>query len=247
MNSHDVPLSFNPLPPTSERRFVWNSGEWWKWFRSYRRKPAVESIHARLREYDSFVSFHCARPTDVSSFYKSGLRLGDIESLNRHAREILISPEYPWITPERFERATADASGIHDKTLFAVIDEREISGHYLIYGSEHICGIAASISREVGFDCRDILKYHGTPTVFRMAIPRELIPDSQLHDLAEHVMEMYWDERKRERPPRVDWSWILKQGIPGRHVLDHVHPEKIPDPTMQYIPYRYRDNWPCLI
>ena len=247
MNWHDVPLTLRPLPAGSDRRFDWNSGDWWKWFRSYRRKPTVDSLHKRLCKYDSFLSFHCARPSDVSSYYESGLRLGDFQSLNQRAREIFLSDKYPWITLERFEKVIGDVSGIHDKTLFAVIDEREISGHYLIYGSEHICGIGASLSHAVGFDCRDILKLHGTPTVFRVAIPRELIPDDQLQDLAKHIMEIYWGERKRDWPPRIDWSWILKQDIPARHVLDHVHPEEIPDPTKQYIRYRYRDNWPCLI
>ena len=39
------------------------------------------------------------------------------------------------------EKAIMVVLGIHDKTVFAVLDDREVPGHYLIYGSEHICGI----------------------------------------------------------------------------------------------------------
>ncbi|OJV10103.1 MAG: hypothetical protein BGO12_13665 [Verrucomicrobia bacterium 61-8] len=193
------------------------------------------------------MSFHCARPLDLSAFYKDGLRLGDIKDLNQRAREIFLSSRYPQITTAIFDLAIENASDIHDQKLFAVLDEREISGHYLIYGSEHICGIGASMVRQVGFDCRQILKLHGTPTVFRVDLPRDLIAESQLRDLAADLVESCWDERKRERPPRIDWSWIMDKEIPGVYVLDHVHPELIPDPLMRYIPYRYRDNFPCFI
>lgn len=246
MGNHDILLEFGPLPASCRRRFIWNSAEWWDWFRSGRRKPSTSALVSRLQEYDSFISFHGARPQDVSAYYTQGIKLGVVDSLNAQAREIFLSGRYPEITPSILNQAIFTASRTDDRKVFVIVDEREISGHYLIYGSEHICGLAASMIIDAGFDCRQILKSFGTPTVFRIELARDLIPENQLVEFAEHVLEACWDTRKRTQPPRFDWSWILRQEIPGKSVLDHVHPEEIPDPLLRYISYSYRDNFPCL-
>lgn len=218
-----------------------------EWFTSFKRRPSTTSILRRLERHDFFTAFHGARPLDVNSYYENGITIADISELNQQARKFLISDQYPQITTAILERAIAGASSIHDKTLFLIIDEREASGHYMIYGSEHICGIAAAMHRETGLDCRQILKTFGKPTQFRVTLPRKMIPDDQLHKLADHINGFYWDERRRTDPPRIDWSWILAQSIPGKYIFDHVHPESIPDPLLHYYPYRYRDNFPCFI
>ena len=238
-------LRFPRLPNDGRKRFVWESTEWWEWFTAFRRKPSVTAIYRRLREYHSFVSFHSGRPVDVDAYYVNGLQLADVAKLNEVAKERLLSERAPQITPQILEAAIAKASRYHDKTLFLVLDAREISGHYLIYGSEHICGIAASMVNDVGIDCRQLLKYFGTPTVFRVALPREIIPEPQLRDLACHLREWTWESRRDKEPPRIDWSFVLKEPVSAEHILDHVHPERIPDPLLHGIVYTYRDNFPC--
>jgi hypothetical protein len=247
MSYRDIILPFGPLPNDGVKRFHWNSSEWWSWFKSFRRKPSAVAVLKRLREYDEIVSFHAARPLDPASYYATGIELGDVERMNARAREIFLSAGYPSITPPIVDKAIADASTIHDKTLFAVLDEREVSGHYLIYGSEHICGIAASMSRDVPMDCRQILKNFGTPTLFRISVPLDLIPEIQIQQLAEYLLRMVWDERRSKLAPRIDWSLILKNSIPATCMVDHVHPERIPDPLQYYFPYSYKDNFPCII
>ena len=242
--NRDIAFSFPPLPNDGEKRFLFNSTEWWEWFRAFRRKPSENSIYRRLSEYGFFISFHGARPSDVASYHANGIALGDVNALNHQAKQMLISGRYPQITAALVDEAIAKASTIHDKTLFLVIDEREVSGHYMIYGSEHICGIAASMSHKAGIDCRQLLKDFGTPTQFRIALPRDCIPDDQLRQLAAHIAEFCWDERKRKHPPSIDWSLILTESIPGKYILDHVHPESIPDPLLRYHCYRYRENFP---
>lgn len=243
----EIHLSFGPLPQDAVKRFVWNSCEWWEWFTAFRRLPSATSIHKRLSEYDGFISFHGTRPVDVESYYKSGLKIADLNELNETARKLLRSDRHPEITEEILENAIASASRFDEQKLFLVIDERELSGHYMIYGSEHICGIAASMVREAGFDCREILKRFGTPTLFRVCLPREIIPDEQLKDLADYMRTVVWETRKRKLPPSIDWTFTLKEPIPGAHIVDHTHPEKIPDPLTYYIPYRYRDDPPDFI
>jgi hypothetical protein len=199
---------------------------------------------SRLNEYDEFVVFHGCRPTNLESYYTEGFKIANIDELNEIARAMLHASQYPEITEAIFDEAIAGASRYHDKHLFFVIDEREISGHYLIYGSEHIAGIAALIHRAAGIDCKYILKRSGTPTVFRIALSRALIPNKLIEALASDIRAIVWDERRREGPPRFDWSFILREPVPYGHVIDHVHPESIPDPHMRNYPYRYRENFP---
>lgn len=245
MNLRSINLDFKPLPNDEVKRFAWNTPELWKSFKSFRRKPAEDVLFNHVSSYDAFLLYHAARPLDVARYYEVGLEVADAKRMNARAREIFLSAEFPTISSGLLERAISDASTIHDKTLFAVIDEREVSGHYLIYGSEHICGIAAKLSREAGFDCRQILKNFGIPTLFRVSLPREMIPGRQLRNLSSYLLESVWDRRRLEHSPPLDWSFDLKCSIPSNCIVDHVHPERIPDPLQLNYPYTYKDNFPC--
>jgi hypothetical protein len=242
---HEAAQEFAPLRDEGRRYFIWNSAEWWKWFTAYRRKPSIKAIQKHLSEYEFFIAYHGTRSADIESYYTFGLRSADYEELNRKAKTMLTTSEYPQITDALFEAAVAKASKLHDKNLFLLIDYRELSGHYMIYGSEYICGIAATMTRAVEIDCRQLLKRFGIPTLLRIALPREMIPEEQLYDFAGHIREYIWDERKRSAPPQIDWSFQIQDGIPGERLIDHVHPERIEDPHFQNYPYTYKNNFPC--
>jgi hypothetical protein len=200
----------------------------------------------RLETYTSFIVFHGCRPTDVSSYYASGLQPSNLGNLDEVARSIFLSPHVPTVTEHALTRAIASISRNDHGKLCVVLDERDLirySGHYMIYGSEHLCGIGASLLRESGFDYRQILKRCGKPTVFRCRLPRVSIPQSQIENLARYLNEVTWeDDRRRPSPPLLDCSFILRDPIPAEHVLGHVHPEVIPEPHFYYLPYRYKDE-----
>ena len=207
------------------------------------RKPA--EILTYLRRFKGFIGFHGCRPIDVRPYYAKGIKLADHEELTAIARRIFVSPEFPEIRSEEFDLITSKISGIDHAKTYVVLDEQELigyCGHYLIYGSEHICGIAASLTRRGGRDYRQVLKRFGIPTVFRLAIPYESIPKLQLEQLADHLSEwceefIGWDD-----PPHFSWSFILDALLPPEFVVAHCHPDIVPDPLLRHFPYRYRDD-----
>lgn len=158
------------------------------------------------------------------------------------AREIFFSPGIPRITEEELSTATASISGLDQGKLYVVIDERHLiryCGHYMIYGSEHLCGVGASLAREHGYDYRQVLKRYGTPTVVRFLLRRSDIPRHQVQELARQLHEAIWEDRRCPEPPLISFSFTLSQPIPPTHILGHIHPKSIPDPLCHFLPYEY--------
>lgn len=224
--------------------FAWDSSKWWTWFTAHRRRPSIATLRRHLQSYSGFIVFHGCRPLDVSSYYSSGLRASDLDSLNEVARRIFLSPDLPPVTERAFGAAIDSVSRLDHGKLYVVLDERDLlryCGHYMIYGSEHLCGIGASLTREHGFDYRQALKRFGTPTVVRFRLPHSSVPERQIDDLARHLHEVTWEDRHGQTsPPLVSWSFILSDPIPPEHILGHTHPQVIPDPLFHNIPYRYQ-------
>lgn len=226
--------------------FAWNSPKWWAWFSEHRRCPTKKSLTRYINSHVGIVAFHGCRPLDVSVYYSKGLQPSNLDLLNEYARRIfLLSGEFPEITETEFESAVESMTRLdHDKT-YVVLDEQELiqsCGHYMIYGSEHICGIAAALSRGRTQDYRQVLKRFGIPTVFRIVIPMCNIQGCDLDELVEEIFENFWDSRTESTPPLLNWTFTLEKPVPARQILDHNHPTEIPDPLLGRIIYRHSRN-----
>jgi len=74
------------------------------------------------------------------------------------------------------------------------------NARHLIYGSEHLCAIAAGLSERTGRDYRQVLKGFGVPTVFRMKLPLEWVNEHDLGQLVDLLHEWIpWVRRNRTR------------------------------------------------
>jgi len=225
--------------------FAWDSPDWWTWFIAHRRRPSIATLRRHLDTYSGFIVYHGCRPCDISSYYSSGLRPSDLDRLDEIARRIFVSPKPPSVTEQELTAAISSLSRLDHGKLHVMLDQRYLvrnTGHYMIYGSEHLCGIGAFLMREHGFDYRQVLKRFGTPTVFRLRLPHELDPERQIDDLARHLHEVTWEERRgRLSPPLCSWAFTLSAAIPPECILEHSHPEVIPDPLLGQIPYRHQN------
>jgi hypothetical protein len=127
----------------------------------------------------------------------------------------------------------------HGKS-YATLDDSYFlshSGHYLIYGSEHICGIAAGLSGTGIKEYRQVLK---RPTIFKLSLPFTLIDDADFAELAEVVHQWVPRVRAGRRPTEIDFTFLLQQSLPPRSVISHQHPMVIRDPILPMQPeYRY--------
>lgn len=218
-------------------RFVWKEFASWQPILDKTRKGRVTAKRLQaviLEAYNEILVVHGGRPLNVQSYYAHGLRLARHHLLTATAKKIFVSSEFPEITEEAFRHAVSRLSGIDNKKSYVCLDDRELldhCGHYLIYGSEHVCAIAAQLSRN-GRDYRQVLKRVGTPTVFKIALPLEFISESDLSELAHLVQESLPKLRAGEQPLVANFTFMLTRPVPGRFFCGHEHPEMIPDPLL---------------
>ncbi len=238
--------SANPCANTPIDDFHWRSADWWNWLTQHRRKPTAESILKYLDARTAFIVYHGCRPTDLSSYYKHGLRPTNLDQLDHTAEKIFLAAGLPvTLTEAEFESTMRSTSRIDQGKLYVALDDEHLvcsCGVYMIYGSEHLCGIAAKLMRAHRYDFRQILKRFGTPTVFRMRIPRDMVPTHQIEQLAEFVHSVIWESRRQRRVPQIDWSFTFSTEIPPQYILDHTHPASIPDPLFNGRLYHYDES-----
>lgn len=231
----------------SSQMFVWRDTATWQPLVSELRgvRQNQRSMLLALRgTYDSVVGFHGGRPLDVGSYYSQGLRIADYEQLTATAKRIFMSPEFPEINEGAFQEAVGILSRgfgheIHNGASFVALDDRRLldhCGHYLIYGSERICGIAAQLGRNRIKDYRQVLKRFGIPTIFRISLPLAMIAESDLLELADVVREWVPRIRAGRRPRQIDFTFQLARDIPAKHILGHEHPTRIRDPLLHMQP-----------
>jgi len=168
--------------------------------------------------------------------------LGTRDVLKARSRQIFLSGKFPELTAEHVNAADADVSQIDDDRAFVSLDDRQLvacAGHYLIYGSEYLCGVAAALGRSTGRDYRQVLKQFGRPTLFHLRIPFDAISNADFTAFVDVVRE-HVRKTGDGLAPRIDFTLRLRQALPPGCVAGHRHPRRIIDPLLGMTPYYYR-------
>ena len=197
--------------------------------------------------FDGVKVFHGCRPDSIESYYSQGLLPLDAEMGKRIAMSIFLSDRFPELSVQDIENAAERANGTwRHGHLYVSLDERFLvqeCGHYLIYGSEYICAIAAGLQGAKGadYDYQQHLRRNGRPTVFVCQLPIDRITLSDRKVLvAALVDEIASDPSfKCSRSSLCDFSFFLKSKLEPNRILEHRYPRTIPDPLRQMIPYRW--------
>jgi hypothetical protein len=180
------------------------------------------------KEYSHIRGYHGCCPLCLDSYYVNGIvpinksrtlkhalyLLRDdaisqdkiVKVFNFHWSNLMESQKYVWLTLAKKE----------------LIDS---CGHYLIYGSEFICSMAAELG------CQESLK-KGIPTIFHCDVPIEKIPSGYLVDLNERI----------QTGDGYNCGFKVIGAISKDEIVKCEHPRKILDPLNGYIPYYYRQN-----
>jgi hypothetical protein len=218
--------------------FSWRKSHTWVPILGPRRGGAT-ALRRRLPSlFDGVLVYHAARPVNVRTYYQRGLLLGDHLAQRAMARRIFLSREFPELTNEAFQAADCRLLPIEDGQAFVSLDSRGFldgAGHYLIYGSEYLCGLAAGLSAHR--DYRQVLKRRGIPTIFRLRLQFGMVSDSDLTAFADLLYEHIPVIRSRMGAPQIDFTFRLRSPLPARCVLSHVHPRLIVDPLLGMTPY----------
>jgi hypothetical protein len=134
-----------------------------------------------VRYYSAVRAFHACRPLDVSAYYEQGLLPLDPRRAASDFKRHFLCEDFP-------ELDESDINSVIEETTLETIeghvyfnlDERlliEQCGHYLLYGSEYVVGLANGLRRTGSSNYRQSLKNIGTPTMFICDVPWGLISD----------------------------------------------------------------------
>lgn len=175
-------------------------------------------------EYTHIRGYHGCRPISVKEYYKHGIKPIEKSSARQEALDRLCNE---WIPKEAvitsFEKAWKELQYPH-KSVWLTYSKAELlesCGHYIIYGSEFICGIAAELF------CQSNLKKIGTPTIFCCDIPLKNVPECYFEDISQMIIDK--DSGGGFR--------VIDKVLP-EEIVDCIHPKKLNDPLTGGI-YRY--------
>lgn len=199
--------------------------------------------------FGSVSMFHCCRPVNVQSYYDRGFRVLDSRQANDLFRKVFVgNPRFPEITAAHAEatiEGMARSYKRHGYVYFGLDDRFLIQhcGHYLIYGSEYLQALAASVGGQIGRPTRSELRRIGIPTVFVVDVPVQRFSDSDLTTLGESALHAwaYGIAHKTEDVRKIDFGIGIEHCLGPEFIREHYSPETIPDPFRQRLPYRYRD------
>lgn len=177
-----------------------------------------------LTNYTHIRVYHACRTTNIDSYISEGIHTfsrkqaykivyGILSQCNIEENDILRCFNKRW------------REDIHHYNLVCVNISKEVllneAGHYLIYGSEFICSIAADLF------CQNKLKKIGMPTLIECYVAKEKFAADDIKLIEDNKM--------------LDGSWdggiFLRGEISADEIVNYTHPQKIYDPLLSYYYY----------
>lgn len=168
------------------------------------------------QEYTHIRGYHGCRPLSIDEYYTHGIKPIEKSFAREEAITRLCSR---WITKEKvmtvFEEEW-EKLRYPDVSVFLTYSKTELleeCGHYIIYGSEFICGMAAKLL------CQPNLKKIGIPTVFYCDISLNSVPQCYLDEISEKI----------HNKDSGDCFRVEGKVLPVE-IVNCIHPNKIHDP-----------------
>ena len=188
--------------------------------------------------YEAFRAFHGCCPLDISTYYKKGIVRLNSSEYNQIAREHFLSGNFPEILESDLMAAIEDMKTDNREGLvFFEAHEKMLlqhCGHYMLYGSEYLVGIAATLSRRDRLDYRRTLKRRGTPTVFVCDVPFKLIGFDTILELSGSVIEVLFEkilDPSYKHPQSGNcFGFPIHYDLPPESIVGHYHPNYVHDP-----------------
>lgn len=181
-----------------------------------------------LFQYTHIRVYHACRPTDVNEYLENGIH----DFTKQEAYNIALSRLTQCGIDEQSITEVFNEqwdSSIHRfDTICVSISKDELldkAGHYLVYGSEFINGMAAQLF------CQDELKQIGVPTIF--------VCDVEISKFSLDILEVIEDGSFYNG--RWDGGIFLRGNIEADEIVDYIQPKKMFDP-IQWRKYTYKGN-----
>lgn len=182
------------------------------------------------QQFQFLRAYHGCRPLYLCDYEKNGLQVPNKKRLSILTHELLgkyvDEKELNNLIETHWEAYPA-------KGIYFALDKNMLlnqCGHYMIYGSEFICGIAAQCF------CQPKLKQSGIPTIISVNVPTTLISDFTIQELIDRVQTDF-DGMKT-----IDFGFRITENLSAKHIVKIEHPHKIADPLNGYLPYYYSEE-----
>lgn len=220
------------------RVFDWKLSESWPSFLGKRLIVDGEIDESLIEEfYDNYThvkTYHSCRPIEAKLYLKEGLKISNYSQLmDRFVENI---QRYCGIKIEKkyIESARNEFGHFHDKRLFVVLDDENLlywAGHYAIYGSEYLVGVANHIESHSGLIGKDCLKSFGVPTVYEILLDINDITVQNLSSLVNEINNAIFND---EQSYSIDFTFELYKPLASECLIGCYHPTEIRDPLEQF-------------
>lgn len=201
----------------------------------------AEVLAVRLpNRYHALRAYHGSRPLNVSSFYEAGLHRLNPAHLEQRAYEIYLNSSFPELSFESVQSGIEKVGRTsREGLLYFEANEShliEYCAHYMLYGSEYLCAIAANVQGP--HDYRQHLKKFGTPTIFVCDVPLALLDYRLLKEFAGQALESMFSQLIDPAFKHGE-SWrgaglYIRHDLPREYLVGHKTPSLLKDPMLGY-------------
>lgn len=202
-------------------------------------ESTLDVLYSRLvSTYSKLRVYHACSPSSIDSYLENGFQTLNPKKLKDETINLFLSFGAKVID---INNAIADVStNQRAGRIYFSLDDRDLinfCGHYLVYGSEYIISIAASLYRKTNIDYRTNLKLRGKPTIFLCDIPMSLLSSYTVRELAGAILtELAWFIRNpRIYASLISFGFSIDVELSPKVIVDWYHPRKIKDPLSNKI------------
>jgi hypothetical protein len=197
-------------------------------------RPKPGAARRLTERFHALRSFHAARPTDVASYYRCGIRPLSRARWHELVEECFVSRTEDAAMAAAIARASevqfemVSGGRVHfccDESLLA-----ERDGYSLIYGSLSLLAVAIRIDKEFGTDFKAALRQRGEPVVFVCEIPMGLLEDDVLDRLLAALCQAHSStgERRTLSLP-FGFHFSIHSPLPSKAIVSHHRPHHVID------------------
>ncbi len=211
-----------------QRFFTWRNLDCWSSLTQAAMSHPTRCAISRVLKarFEGISVYHGARPIEVASYYRDGLRLPNHSALESDARAIFLNDRFRHVTEAQLMAEVVELRDHSEGQVYVCLDPLHLvenAAHYMIYGSETLQGIAGS------FDGREELSRRGRPTMFHVELPWSLVDAQTMDELVGAIEEEVDRVMEDASVPETFCSFALSTAIPPECLVRYAHPHKLWD------------------
>lgn len=191
----------------------------------------------RLGNYYQFIrAFHGCRSESVEPYKTNGLIPCNPANLDALALQIFQQQSRVRAAIKEFSEKdrTSSYREYNQGKVFFCLEAEELThhcGHYLLYGSEYLLGIASAIGE------REVLRRRGRAMIIECNVPFADLPKEYATCLAGEILEMIAEKYcvRPYQPQIIGFGFHINTALHPQHIVNFHFPTRIPNPHLHGI------------